>query len=74
MAGNPLIVSPDKLRDEGLLEEDEADYQRFQLEGGFEQVMQTKIPCSRKPARTLKPTLRLCSKGICRFCEAKPTG
>jgi len=36
MAGNPLMISPDKLRDEGLLaKEDEADLPAFPLEGGF---------------------------------------
>jgi len=35
MAGNPLIISPDRLKDEGLLaEEDEADPPAFP-EGGF---------------------------------------
>jgi len=38
MAGNPPMISPDKLRDEGLLaKEDEADLPAFPLKGGFEQ-------------------------------------
>jgi len=72
MAGNPLIISPDRLKDEGLLAEDEADLPAFPVEKvDFEQVVQTKIPLLKKPARTLKPTLHLCSKGICGFCETK---
>jgi len=46
MAGNPLILNPDRPKDEGLLaEEDEADPPAFPVEKvDFEQVVQTKIP------------------------------
>jgi len=45
MAGNPLIISPDRLKDEGLLEEDEADLPAFPVERWILSRLQTKIPC-----------------------------
>jgi len=35
MAGNPLIISPDRLKDEGLAGRTRLTYQRFQWKGGF---------------------------------------
>jgi len=46
MAGNPLLISPERLRDDGLLtEEDFADLPQFSADKvDFELVIQTKTP------------------------------
>ena len=56
MAGNPLIISPDRLRDRGLLsEEDNAELPTFPVEKvDFEQVVQTKIPLLKKAYENFK--------------------
>lgn len=50
MAGNPLLISPEKLQDQGLLtDEDFANLPEFPLDRvDYEQVKQTKMPMLRK--------------------------
>jgi len=74
MAGNPLIISPDRLKDEGLLaRRDEADLPAFPVERWIlSRLYKPKFP-AKESLRTLKPTLHLCSKGICGFLRPKPT-
>ena len=74
MAGNPLIISPDKLRDRGLLsEEDNAELPTFPVEKvDFEQVVQTKIPLLKKAYENFKAKASpVEQKEFAGFCETK---
>ena len=56
MAGNPLLISPERLRDEGLLsEEDFADLPQFPAHKvDFDPVIQAKIPLLKKACESFK--------------------
>jgi len=56
MAGNPLLISPERLRDDGLLtEEDFADLPQFSADKvDFELVIQTKTPLLKKACENFK--------------------
>jgi len=72
MAGNPLIISPDRLKDEGLLaEEDEADLPAFPVEKvDFEQVAKPKF--SKKACENFKANASpVQQKEFAGFCETK---
>lgn len=74
MAGNPLIISPDRLRDRGLLsEEDNAELPTFPVEKvDFEQVVQTKIPLLKKAYENFKAKASsVDQKEFAGFCETK---
>ncbi len=74
MAGNPLIISPDKLREQGLLaEEDNAELPTFPVEKvDFEQVVQTKIPLLKKAYENFKAKAApVEQKEFAGFCETK---
>ncbi len=74
MAGNPLLISPDRLKDEGLLaEEDEANLPAFPVEKvDFEQVVQTKIPLLKKACENFKANASpVQQKEFAGFCETK---
>ena len=74
MAGNPLIISPDKLREQGLLaEEDNAELPTFPVEKvDFERVVQTKIPLLKKAYENFKAKAApVEQKEFAGFCETK---
>ena len=74
MAGNPLLISPDRLKDEGLLaEEDEANLPAFPVEKvDFEQVVQIKIPLLKKACENFKANASpVQQKEFAGFCETK---
>lgn len=56
MAGNPLLISPERLRDDGLLsEEDFGNLPQFPTDKvDFEQVIQVKIPLLKKACENFK--------------------
>lgn len=56
MAGNPMLISPEKLRDEGLLqEEDFANLPLFPVEKvDYQQVIASKIPLLKKSCANFK--------------------
>ncbi len=56
MAGNPMLISPEKLRDEGLLqEEDFANLPPFPVEKvDYQQVIASKIPLLKKSCANFK--------------------
>ena len=74
LAGNPLMISPERLRDEGLLtEEDFADLPEFPVERvDFGQVMATKISLLQKACENFKTQASpIQQKEFAGFCEAK---
>lgn len=74
MAGNPLLISPDMLRDGGLLaEEDFANLPTFAVEKvDFEQVVQTKIPLLKKAYENFKSKATpVQQQEFAGFCESK---
>ena len=74
MAGNPLLISPDMLRDGGLLaEEDFANLPTFAVEKvDFEQVVQTKIPLLKKACENFKSKATpVQQQEFAGFCESK---
>lgn len=74
MAGNPLLVSPDKLRDEGLLtEEDFANLPGFPVEKvDFDQVVPIKIGLLKKACENFKVNATDIQKNeFAGFCDSK---
>lgn len=74
MAGNPLLISPDRLRDQGLIaEEDFTNLPAFPVEKvDFEQVVQIKIPLLKKACENFKSKATpLQQQEFAGFCEAK---
>lgn len=74
MAGNPLMISPDRLRDQGLLaEEDFSNLPAFPMEKvDFERVVQTKIPLLKKAYENFKSMATpVHQKEFEGFCESK---
>lgn len=74
MAGNPLLISPDRLRDQGLItEEDFGNLPTFPNEKvDFEQVVQTKIPLLKRACDNFKSkAMPLQQQEFAGFCEAK---
>ena len=74
MAGNLLLISPERLRDEGLLaEEDFANLPAFPVEMvDFEQVVQTKIPLLKKACENFKANASPFQQTeFAGFCETK---
>ncbi|MBW4647950.1 MAG: 4-alpha-glucanotransferase [Kastovskya adunca ATA6-11-RM4] len=74
MAGNPLLISPDKLRDQGLLSDD--DFQNlpeFPLEKvDYDRVIQTKMPLLRKAGENFKAQATpLLQTEFAGFCDSK---
>lgn len=74
MAGNPLLISPERLQDDGLLtDEDFANLPEFPTEKvDYELVVQTKIPLLKQACKNFEikasPLLQTEFAG---FCEAK---
>ena len=74
VAGNPLLISPDLLRDQGLLDEaDFANLPEFPLETtNFELVTQVKMPLLRKACETFKSSaLPHQQQQFAEFCASK---
>jgi 4-alpha-glucanotransferase len=74
MAGNPLLISPEQLREQGILAEDDfANLPAFPVEKvDFEQVVQTKIPLLKKACENFKTKASpLQQKEFAGFCESK---
>lgn len=74
MAGNPLLISPERLRDEGLLaEEDFANLPAFPVERvDFEQVVQIKMPLLKKACENFQAKASsVQQKEFAGFCETK---
>lgn len=74
MAGNPLLVSPEKLRDEGLLtEEDFANLPGFPVEKvDFDQVVPIKIELLKKACENFKVNATDIQKNeFAGFCDSK---
>ncbi len=74
MAGNPLLVSPEKLRDEGLLtEEDFANLPGFPVEKvNFDQVVPIKIGLLKKACENFKVNATDIQKNeFAGFCDSK---
>lgn len=74
MAGNPLLVSPEKLRDEGLLtEEDFANLPGFPVEKvDFDQVVPIKIGLLKKACENFKLNATDIQKNeFAGFCDSK---
>lgn len=74
MAGNPLTISPEKLREQGLLfEEDFANLPTFPADRvDFGQVVQTKIPLLEKACENFKQQASsIQQKEFQGFCETK---
>jgi len=74
MAGNPVLISPERLRDQGLLtDEDFANLPTFPKERvDFEQVLQTKTPLLKKACENFKAKASpLQQKEFAGFCESK---
>ncbi|HEY9597379.1 MAG TPA: 4-alpha-glucanotransferase, partial [Cyanophyceae cyanobacterium] len=71
MAGNPLLISPERLRDQGLLSDDDfRDLPEFpQDKVDFERVIPTKMPLLQKACENFKtkasPVLRKEFEGFC---------
>ena len=73
MAGNPLLISPEKLQDEGLLiDEDFANLPEFPADRvDFEQVIQTKTPLLQKACERFKTNASpLQQKEFAGFCQS----
>ena len=74
MAGNPLLINPDRLRDDGLLtEEDLAGLPGFPLDTvDFEPVIATKMPLLKKACdRFRSQASPIQQKEFLAFCESK---
>lgn len=74
MAGNPLLISPERLQDEGLLaDEDLAHLPEFPTDTiDFELVTQIKIPLLRKACERFRAKANpVQQKEFLAFCEAK---
>ncbi|MBR8835987.1 MAG: 4-alpha-glucanotransferase [Stigonema ocellatum SAG 48.90 = DSM 106950] len=74
MAGNPLLISPEKLQEQGFLsDEDFAHLPAFSVEKvDFEQVLQTKIPLLKKASENFKANATpLQQTEFAGFCESK---
>lgn len=74
MAGNPMLISPDKLREDGLLaEEDFANLPEFPYEKvDFEQVVQIKIPLLKQAFENFKTQASpVQHQEFAGFCETK---
>ncbi|MBE8992194.1 4-alpha-glucanotransferase [Nostoc sp. LEGE 12450] len=74
MAGNPLLISPEKLRDEGLLsEEDFANLPGFPVEKvDFDQVVPIKIGLLKKACENFKVNATDIQKNeFAGFCDSK---
>ena len=74
MAGNPLLISPEQLRDQGMLaEEDFANLPVFSIgKVAFEQVVSTKMPLLKKVYENFKVNATpIQQKEFAGFCEAK---
>lgn len=74
LAGNPLLISPEQLRDDGLLaEEDFADLPEFPAERvDYEKVIQTKMPLLKKACENFKANATPSGqKGFSDFCDRK---
>jgi 4-alpha-glucanotransferase len=74
MAGNPLLISPEKLRDQGLLsDEDFAHLPHFPEEKvDFESVVYTKIPLLKKACNNFKANATpLQQTEFAGFCDSK---
>lgn len=73
MAGNPLLISPEKLQDEGLLiDEDFANLPEFPADRvDFEQVIQSKTPLLQKACERFKTNASpLQQKEFAGFCQS----
>ncbi|NJO41973.1 MAG: 4-alpha-glucanotransferase [Cyanobacteria bacterium CRU_2_1] len=73
IAGNPLLISPDRLRDEGLLTDtDLSNVPQFPLQVDFGWVIHTKIPLLRTACHNFQrhASSELKAK-FAAFCEAK---
>jgi len=73
MAGNPLLISPEKLQDQGLLtDEDFANLPEFPLDRvDYERVMQTKMPMLRQACDRFQANAsEVEQKQFSGFCEA----
>lgn len=73
-AGNPLLISPERLRDEGFLtDEDFRDLPEFSADKvDFERVMQTKMPLLKKACENFQAKASpVQQKEFSGFCEAK---
>jgi len=74
MAGNPLLISPERLRDEGLLaDKDFTNLPAFPVDKvDYEQVAQTKLPLLKQACKNFKDkALPLQQNEFAGFCEAK---
>lgn len=74
MAGNPLLISPEQLRDQGMLAEDDfANLPAFPIEKvDFEQVVKIKIPLLKRACENFKANASLLQqKEFAGFCETK---
>jgi 4-alpha-glucanotransferase len=70
MAGNPLLISPERLRDAGLLADEDFAIPDFPLDKvDFDQVAPIKIQLLKKPAKILKPRQRNSSKNLRSFVK-----
>jgi len=73
MAGNPVLISPEKLKDQGLLtDEDFANLPEFPLDRvDYERVIQTKMPMLRKACDRFQSNASAVEqKQFSGFCEA----
>ena len=73
MAGNPLLISPERLKDEGLLtDEDFANLPAFPVEKvDFEQVVKTKMPLLKLAYENFQPKATpVLQKEFAGFCES----
>lgn len=74
MAGNPLLISLEQLRDQGMLAEDEfANLPAFPIEKvDFEQVVLTKMPLLKKACKNFKANITpVQQREFAGFCETK---
>lgn len=74
MAGNPLLISPEKLRDQGMLsDEDFANLPEFPTEKvDYEWVVQTKLPLLKKASENFQANATpLQQQQFAGFCDSK---
>ncbi|MBD2772827.1 4-alpha-glucanotransferase [Iningainema tapete] len=74
MAGNPLLISPEKLRDQGMLsDEDFANLPEFPIEKvDYEWVVQTKLPLLKKASENFQANATpLQQQQFAGFCDSK---
>lgn len=74
MAGNPFLISPERLRDEGLLtDEDFAQLPGFPLDTvDFDRAIQTKLPLLQKASENFKvQATSMQQTEFAGFCESK---